>query len=244
MQPRYAQESHTHSGLVGGAGEGWSGVVSACHASAQGTVATVGFAATIAGLSTSVDIALSMTGTDVQRRSRLVRRLSGNYGGISGSTGYLNTWRGFHCRFAFGTLAYSNANPLFAGLFTTLPAAALTSFTGWASLYAIGVWKNPAADTLDWVWRTDAGTTGSASTGLSWIDGATYELSLDCEPVAAGGVTATLANTGAESVSYTFTSFPNTNTDPAVILKPGVFVGSGGSTTQLAFHSFDSVEPW
>lgn len=247
MKPRYAQESHTHSGLVGGAGEGWSGVVQAAHSTAAGSVMSIGHSVSAAGSTTSVDTALSLTGTAFQKYPRTVRKQSGYYGGVHGSTAqrWLNTWRGFHCRWIFGTVGtYDSSNALFAGLLAAVPAATVTTFASWPSAYALGVWKEAGANTIDWVWRTDASTTGSASTGLSWSSGATYSLSLDCEPVAAGGVTATLADSNGGSASYTFTSFPDANVNAAAILTHGCLITAGSGTTQLGFHTFDSVEPW
>ena len=246
MKPRYAQERHTHEGLTGGGGEGWSGIVNAAHASASSAVASSGFSLTAAGSTSSVDTAIVSNGTKMQRVARAVRKISGNYAGwyAASSQRWIHSVRGFHCRFMFGTVGYASASCLFAGLsYGVMPAASFTTFTGWAATYALGVFKNASTGTLDWVWRLDASTTGSASTGLSWRDGEVYTLALDCDP-AGSLVAATLSNTYGESVAYTFSQFPNANATPACILAPAVLVGTGSSTTQLAFHLFDCVEPW
>lgn len=246
MQPRYAQESHTHSGLVGGAGEGWSGIVCSAHANAGGSLVANGFTITTTGTTTSVTETLSLSGSTIEKYPRAAVRNAGNFAGhyCSVGTKYLNTLRGFHLRILFGTMAYSSANTLFGGMFAATPAAALTSFSGWASTYAMGVWKDSSTGALDWVWRTDSSTTGSASSGMTWANGEMYMLELDCEPAAAGGVVATLTCTDTTSATYTFSTFPDANTDPAAVMAPGVLMGATGSTTQLQLHSMDTVEPW
>jgi len=245
VSPRRAQERHTHSGLLGGAGEGWSGIYSAMHCNSAGSLTALGLISVISGSQTGVDITLDLAGTAIQRRTRAVRKFSATVAGFYSSTPYVNTWRGFHARWVFGTTAYASVNPLFCGLANTvnISAGAFTDFVAWPTVYAIGVYKAPSTGALDWVWRTDAATTGSASTGLVWSTGAAYELRLDCEP---GGteVVATLSDTDGGSATYTFTTFPDTNTNPAVMLYPATVVGTGGSTTHIALHAFDCIEPW
>jgi hypothetical protein len=218
-------------------------MVSAIHADSSGAITSVGFSPTVTGSATGVDITLSLAGTNVQRYSRLVRKVSGNWSGVTVSTRYINSVRGFTCRFLFGTVAYDAATALFAGLRHTDPAAGFTTFPGWASVYALGVYKANAGNGLSWAYRTDAGTTSEVSTGLTWTNGEVYTLELSC-PAVGASVSATLSNTAGDSASYTFTTFPDANTNPAALLAPAVIVGTGSTTTQLAVHSLDCVEPW
>lgn len=251
MEPRYAQEDHTHDGLTGGSGGGeWAGVYTAVHSSSAGALSSIGLSTTTGGSSSSVDTTLSLSGTHMQSKPRFVRKYSAYYGGWVGSAThkYLNSMRGFHARWVFGTLAYNNANPLFAGLFYTAPSSGgqfntTGGFTGWPSVYSMGICKNQSADTIDFVWRTDASTTGLSSSGLSWRDGYVYQLDLECDSLGAS-VDATLSCSYGEEASYTFTTFPDANSNPACLLLPGVFVGGTGTTTQMGFCTYDCMEPW
>ena len=99
MQPRYAQESHTHSGFVGGVGEGWSGIVCSAHANAGGSLVANGFTITTTGTTTSVTETLSLSGSTIEKYPRAAVRNSGNFAGhyCSVGTKYLNTLRGSIC---------------------------------------------------------------------------------------------------------------------------------------------------